>query len=77
MCLFITDFCFFALISNCVTLSPQTGEAERMHHTCADRKRRLQRLHGWIEQQKKQLNQRKHPTGQTLARKTLLDLEVQ
>lgn len=58
-------------------LSPQICEAEQMHHSCADRERRLQHLHGWTEQQKKQMNQRKQPTGQTLARKALLELEVQ
>ncbi|XP_073348713.1 LOW QUALITY PROTEIN: nesprin-2a [Pagrus major] len=57
-------------------LESQIGEAEQVHHKCADRERQLQRLHGWIEQQQKQLNQRKHPTGQTLACKTLLDLEA-
>ncbi len=57
--------------------APQIREAERIHHTCAHRERQLKRLHGWIEEQKKQLDQTKHPAGQTLARKTLLDLEVQ
>ncbi|KAM9339272.1 nesprin-2a [Symphorus nematophorus] len=57
-------------------LESQTREAEQMQQTCTNRERRLQRLRGWIEQQKKQLNQRKQPTGQTLARKTLLELEA-
>ncbi|XP_044023969.1 nesprin-2 isoform X2 [Siniperca chuatsi] len=57
-------------------LESQSREAEQMHHTCADRERRLQRLHGWIEQQKKQLNQWKQPTSQTLPRKALLELEA-
>nr|XP_046228198.1 nesprin-2 isoform X4 [Scatophagus argus] len=58
-------------------LESQIREAEQMHHTCADRERRLQRLCGWIEQQKKQLKQKKQPTSQALAHKTLLELEVQ
>ncbi|XP_035534355.1 nesprin-2 isoform X4 [Morone saxatilis] len=57
-------------------LESQICEAEQMHHTCANRERQLQRLHSWIEQQKKQLNQRKQPTGQTLAHKALLELET-
>ncbi|XP_031717653.1 nesprin-2a isoform X2 [Anarrhichthys ocellatus] len=57
-------------------LEIQTREAEEMHYTCADRERRLQRLHSWIEQQKKQLNQWKQPSSQTLAREALLELEA-
>ncbi|TKS76359.1 Nesprin-2 KASH domain-containing protein 2 [Collichthys lucidus] len=57
-------------------LESQICEAEQMHHSCADRERRLQHLHSWTEQQKKQMNQRKQPTGQTLARKALLELEA-
>ncbi|XP_076613023.1 nesprin-2a [Chaetodon auriga] len=57
-------------------LESQIREAEQMHHTCAGRERRLQRLRVWIEQHKKQLSQTKHPTGQTLARKALLELEA-
>ncbi|XP_068564553.1 nesprin-2a [Cebidichthys violaceus] len=57
-------------------LESQTREAEEMHYTCADRERRLQHLHSWIEQQKKQLKQWKQPTSQTLAREALLELEA-
>ncbi|XP_034756192.1 nesprin-2-like [Etheostoma cragini] len=57
-------------------LENQTREAEQMHHTCADRERRLQRLHGWIQQQKKQLNQWSQPNSQTLARRALLEWEA-
>ncbi|XP_033991567.1 nesprin-2 isoform X3 [Trematomus bernacchii] len=53
-------------------LESQIDEAEQMHHTCADREKRLQRLHGWIEQQEKTLNQWKQPTSLTLAREALL-----
>ncbi|KAM6906809.1 nesprin-2a [Lycodopsis pacificus] len=57
-------------------LESQTREAEEMHSTCADRERRLQRLHSRIEQQKKQLNQWEQPSSQTLAREALLELEA-
>ncbi|KAF1376843.1 hypothetical protein PFLUV_G00215650 [Perca fluviatilis] len=57
-------------------LESQTREAEQMHHTCADRERRLQRLHGWIQQQKKQLNQWNQPSSQTLAHRALLEWEA-
>uniref|UniRef100_UPI0037E98A37 nesprin-2a n=1 Tax=Semicossyphus pulcher TaxID=241346 RepID=UPI0037E98A37 len=57
-------------------LESQIGAAEQIHHTCADRERRLQRLHGWIEQQKKQLNRWKQPAGLTLARAALLESEA-
>ncbi|XP_035851599.1 nesprin-2 [Sander lucioperca] len=57
-------------------LESQTREAEQMHHTCADRERRLQRLHGWIQQQNKQLNQWNQPSSQTLARRALLEWEA-
>uniref|UniRef100_A0A3B4YV88 Nesprin-2-like n=1 Tax=Seriola lalandi dorsalis TaxID=1841481 RepID=A0A3B4YV88_SERLL len=54
----------------------QIHGAEQMQHTCAARERRLQHLHGWIEQQKKQLTQWEQPTSQTLARKALLEWEA-
>ncbi|XP_037606336.1 nesprin-2-like isoform X2 [Sebastes umbrosus] len=57
-------------------LESQTREAEQMHHTCADRERRLQRLHSRIEQQEKQLNQWKWSTSHTVARKALLEWEA-
>ncbi|XP_068433248.1 nesprin-2a [Clinocottus analis] len=57
-------------------LESETREAEQMRHTCADRERRLQRLHSWTEQQKKQLSQWKQPTSQTGAREALLELEA-
>nr|XP_020459524.1 nesprin-1-like [Monopterus albus] len=57
-------------------LGKQVHEAEQIHHTCADRERRLQQLHGWIVQQKKQLNQWKQSTSQTLVQKALLDWEA-
>ncbi|KAL7388816.1 hypothetical protein ABVT39_021245 [Epinephelus coioides] len=57
-------------------LESQTREAEQMHHTCADREKRLQHLHDWIEQQKEQLDQCKQPTSQTLARKALQEWEA-
>ncbi|KAM4521617.1 nesprin-2a isoform 3-T4 [Odontesthes bonariensis] len=49
----------------------QIREAELIHQTCAERERHLQSLHGWIEQQKKQLNRWKRPTSQTLDCKAL------
>ncbi|XP_039874015.1 nesprin-2 isoform X3 [Simochromis diagramma] len=57
-------------------LESQICGAEQIHRTCAERERRLQCLHGWIEQQKKQLNQWKQPTSQTLAHKALLEWEA-
>ncbi|XP_062415634.1 nesprin-2-like isoform X4 [Pungitius pungitius] len=57
-------------------LECQTREAEQALYTCADRERRLQRLHSWIERQKKQLNQWKQPSSQTAAREALLELEA-
>ncbi|XP_041832728.1 nesprin-2-like [Melanotaenia boesemani] len=57
-------------------LESQTHEAEQIHHTCAERERRLQSLHGWLEQQKKQLNQWKQTTSQTQASKALRELEA-
>ncbi|XP_056219440.1 nesprin-2-like [Seriola aureovittata] len=54
----------------------QIHGAEQMQHTCAARERRLQHLHGWIEQQKKQLTQWEQPTSQTFARKALLEWEA-
>ncbi|XP_040920395.1 nesprin-2 isoform X2 [Toxotes jaculatrix] len=56
-------------------LESQIRGAEQMHHTCAVRERRLQHLHGFIKRQKRQLNQWKQPTSQTLARKSLLEWE--
>nr|XP_040016362.1 nesprin-2 isoform X2 [Gasterosteus aculeatus aculeatus] len=57
-------------------LECQSREAEQTHYTCADRERRLQRLHSWIEQQKKHLNQWKQPISQTAAREAMLELEA-
>ncbi|XP_063350729.1 nesprin-2 [Pelmatolapia mariae] len=57
-------------------LESQICGAEQIHRTCAERERHLQCLHGWIEQQKKQLNQWKQPTSQTLAHKALLEWEA-
>ncbi|KAK5852700.1 hypothetical protein PBY51_006550 [Eleginops maclovinus] len=57
-------------------LESQIDEAEQMHHTCADREKRLQLLQSWIEQQEKLLNQWKHPTSLTLAREALLKWET-
>ncbi|XP_010768612.1 nesprin-2-like, partial [Notothenia coriiceps] len=57
-------------------LESQIDEAEQMHHTCADREKRLQRLHGWVEQQEKTLNRWKQPTSLTLAREALLKWEA-
>ncbi|KAM8832006.1 nesprin-2a isoform 3-T3 [Spinachia spinachia] len=57
-------------------LEGQTREAEQTHYTCADRERRLQRLHSWIEQQKKQLNQWKQPCSQSAACEAVLQLEA-
>ncbi|XP_045916269.1 nesprin-2 isoform X3 [Micropterus dolomieu] len=57
-------------------LESQICEVEQIHHTCADRERQLHRLNGWIEQQKKQLNQWRQPTSRTVARKALLELEA-
>lgn len=48
-----------------------------MHHTCADRERRLKRLQGWKTQQKEQLNQWKRLTSQTLIHKSLQEWEVE
>lgn len=68
---------FCTSMKHCLTLPLQIRDAEQMHGTCADRERRLQRLCRWIEQQQKQLNQSQQPTCQTVAHKTLLELEVQ
>ncbi|XP_029984215.1 nesprin-2a [Sphaeramia orbicularis] len=57
-------------------LKSQINGAEQMHHTCADRERKLQHLHNLTEQQKKKLNQWKQPISQTLARKALLEWEA-
>ncbi|KAM7395095.1 hypothetical protein PAMA_006717 [Pampus argenteus] len=57
-------------------LESQIYEGEQIHHACANKERQLQRLHNTIEQQKKQLNQWKQPTSQTLARKALLEWEA-
>ncbi|XP_071323734.1 nesprin-2a isoform X2 [Trachinotus anak] len=68
-----------ALRLNWLHLQRQLGSqifgAEQMHHTCATRERRLQHLHGWIEQRNKQLSQFERPTSQTLAHKALLEWE--
>ncbi|XP_044232894.1 nesprin-2-like isoform X4 [Thunnus albacares] len=57
-------------------LESQIYGAEEIHHTCAAKERQLQRLNKTIEQQKKQLNQWKQPTSQTLAHKALLEWEA-
>eukprot|EP00064_Thunnus_orientalis_P010013 superscaffoldBa00001318_g10039 len=57
-------------------LESQIYGAEQIHHTCAAKERQLQRLNKTIEQQKKQLNQWKQPTSQTLAHKALLEWEA-
>ncbi|KAM7367651.1 hypothetical protein PAMP_013936 [Pampus punctatissimus] len=57
-------------------LESQIYEAEQIHHACANKERQLQRLLNTIEQQKKQLNQWKQPTSQTLVRKALLEWEA-
>ncbi|GLD49701.1 nesprin-2-like protein [Lates japonicus] len=57
-------------------LESQIRGAEQIHRTCAVRERQLQHLHGWIEQQKEQLNQWEQPTSQTLAQKALLEWEA-
>ncbi|CAJ1078355.1 LOW QUALITY PROTEIN: nesprin-2 [Xyrichtys novacula] len=57
-------------------LENQLREAEQLHQTCADRERRLQRLHGFITQQQKQMDQWKQPTSQTVTRKALLEFEA-
>ncbi|XP_060907682.1 nesprin-2-like isoform X3 [Labrus mixtus] len=52
-------------------LQSQIREAEQIHHTCADRERRLQHLKNWTRRQKKQLDHWKQPSGQSVARKAL------
>lgn len=68
---------FCTSVKRRLAFPPQIRDAEQMHGTCADRERRLQRLCRWIEQQQKQLDQSQQPTCQTVAHKTLLELEVQ
>ncbi|XP_054871829.1 nesprin-2 isoform X5 [Amphiprion ocellaris] len=57
-------------------LENQIRGTEQIHHNCAGRERHLQRLHGWIERQKIQVNLWKQPTSQTLAHKALLEWEA-
>uniref|UniRef100_A0AAQ6IQR6 KASH domain-containing protein n=1 Tax=Anabas testudineus TaxID=64144 RepID=A0AAQ6IQR6_ANATE len=57
-------------------LENQIWGVEQMHHTCADREKRLKHLHGLIAQQKEQLTQWKQLTSQTLLHKALLEWEA-
>ncbi|XP_076023194.1 nesprin-2a [Genypterus blacodes] len=57
-------------------LGGQVHAAEQIHHRCADRERRLQRLRSWMVQQKEKLNEWKQPPSQTLACKALLEQEA-
>ncbi|XP_029965420.1 nesprin-2-like isoform X2 [Salarias fasciatus] len=56
-------------------LQSQIRETEEMHEICVKRERRLPRLHGWLKQQRKQLDELKQPTSQTLAHKSLQEWE--
>ncbi|CAN9507959.1 unnamed protein product [Ophioblennius macclurei] len=56
-------------------LQSQIRETEEMHQICVKRERRLPRLHGWLKQQRKQLDELKRPASQTLARKSLQEWE--
>lgn len=67
---------FLHSVGKCLALSPQSREAAQVHGACAARERQLQCLRGSIEQQTKQLTRKKEPTSQTVALKTLLELEV-
>ncbi|XP_069017780.1 nesprin-2a isoform X4 [Embiotoca jacksoni] len=57
-------------------LESQIHGAEQIHHACAERERRLQGLHSWMEQQKKQLSRWKRPTSRTAARQALPEWEA-
>nr|XP_054604094.1 nesprin-2 isoform X2 [Nothobranchius furzeri] len=57
-------------------LETRIRDVEHIHHACAEREAHLQRLHGWMEEQRKQLHEWKRPTSQTLAQKTLLEWEA-
>ncbi|XP_071395747.1 LOW QUALITY PROTEIN: nesprin-2-like [Centroberyx affinis] len=57
-------------------LGSQMRGAEQMHHTCADRERRLRRLHGRIAQQTEKLTEWQRPVSQTLAHEALLEWEA-
>ncbi|XP_037837524.1 nesprin-2 isoform X2 [Kryptolebias marmoratus] len=57
-------------------LEKQVCDVEDIHHTCAEREKHLQKLHGWMERQKKQLNQWKRPTSQALAHNALPEWEA-
>ncbi|XP_029903714.1 nesprin-2a [Myripristis murdjan] len=57
-------------------LGSQMRRAEEMHHTCADRERRLRRLHSWIAQQIEKLKEWQNPVSQTLAHKALLEWQA-
>ncbi|XP_026174095.1 nesprin-2a isoform X2 [Mastacembelus armatus] len=57
-------------------LENQICGVEQMHQACANRERQLQHLHGWIELQKKQLNEWKRLNCQTLVQKALQEWEA-
>lgn len=56
--------------------SVQVCDVKHFHQTCAERERRLQKLHSRIEQQQAQLQRWTRPTAQTLARSALPEWEV-
>ncbi|XP_054910388.1 nesprin-2-like [Poeciliopsis prolifica] len=58
-------------------LDSQIYEVEHIHHTCAERERRLQKRQEWTEQQKKRMSQWKRPCSQTLASCSLLEWEAE
>ncbi|XP_074540850.1 nesprin-2a [Halichoeres trimaculatus] len=57
-------------------LESQICEAEQTLQTCADRERRLQRLHGCVRRHEEDLKRWKQPTGQAVARRALLESEA-
>ncbi|XP_019746617.1 nesprin-2a isoform X4 [Hippocampus comes] len=57
-------------------LENQIHGDQELQYACAARERQLQRLRRAVEQQKKRLNQWKHPTSQTQAQKVLQEWEA-
>ncbi|XP_061668449.1 nesprin-2 [Syngnathoides biaculeatus] len=57
-------------------LDNQIHRDQELHYTCTARERQLQHLRRSLEQQKKHLNQYKHPTSQTKTQNVLQELEA-
>ncbi|XP_028295064.1 nesprin-2a isoform X2 [Gouania willdenowi] len=52
-------------------IESQIGAGEQMHHTCANREKKLQHHHIWIDEQRKQLDELKQLSSQSVVRHTL------